>query len=358
MTNIRSISDIVTPEIHPQKYPQKTPRLDTLAQVDHIPQKDTNANGYETLQRRACSKYYTNKIVTPLIALNNERKKAYKNTLYCVSKLYEHTDGKVTADYCKNRWCIVCNRIRTAILHNTHKSSLESIKTMFVTLTSDLTNTCVTKDDLVKAYDLMIFNFNLAWRRMKRKYGKLKCLRKFEVTWKDYRGTFHPHFHIILENNSDEAEFLVKQWLELMPKANEKSQSISITSEKTFSEMFKYLCKMWTTKEDKNTGKTNVFLPYPVQKMDDIFAALKGKRVIQTFNLITKKIDDFDDFEVTKATVFLHEMRERSVKWYWEQDFKTWCDYTTGELRTEWRDFIEENTLKKINARKTSCNST
>lgn len=353
MANIRTNFDCVTQ----QKGVNLHPPLDTLAQVDHAPQKDTNASTYETLQKRACSKYYTNKIIMPLIALDNERKKAYLNTKFCVSKLTQDRDGKVTSEYCKNRWCITCNRIRTAILHNTHKSSLESVKTMFVTLTSDLTNTCFTKVDLIDAYDLMIYNFNLAWRRMKRKYGKLKCIRKFEVTWKDYRGTFHPHFHIIIENNSDEAEFLVKQWLELMPKANADSQNIGITSENTFSEMFKYLCKMWTTKENKNTGKVNVFLPYPVQKMDDIFAALKGRRVIQTFNLIKKKIEDFDDFEVEKATVFLDEIRDDFITWDWEQELKTWVDYSTGELRTEWRDFIEESSLRKIKARKIACNS-
>jgi hypothetical protein len=185
---------------------------------------------------------------------------------------------------------------------------------------------------------------------MKYKYGKLKCLRKFEVTWKYYRGTFHPHFHIILENNSDEAEYLVSQWLKKMPKADIRSQEISITTEKTFSEMFKYLCKMWST----DTQNNEVVLPYPAQKMDDIFSALHGKRIIQTYGL--KKVE-IEDFDTEKATVVMDEIRENLVTWNWEQELKTWCDYSTGELRTEWRDFIEEGRLKKINKKKKVCNS-
>ena len=357
MTNIRTNSDSVTTKNNGQNTGAKTPRLDTLAQLDHAPPKNTNADAYETLQKRACSKYYTNKILFPLLDLKNERYKAYKNTYYCCNELTQTIEGKVITKYCKNRWCITCNRIRTAILHNTHQRSLESVKTMFVTITSDLTKTCYTKEDLEKAYALMIYTFSLVWRRMKRKYGKLKCLRKFEVTWKYYRGTFHPHFHIILENNSDEAEFLVKQWLELMPDANPSSQHISNTTEKTFNEMFKYLCKMWSTKENKNTGKMDLLLPYPAQKMDDIFSALQGKRLIQTYYLSNTKIKDIEDFEVEKATVFIDEIRDYLIKWNWEQELKTWCDYSTGELRTEWRDFIEESRLKKINKKKKVCNS-
>jgi hypothetical protein len=222
-----------------------------------------------------------------------------------------------------------------------------------VTLTSDLTKTCVTKEDLESAYSLMVISFTKIWRRMKRKYGKLKALRKFEVTWKFWRGTFHPHFHIILENNTNEAEYLVAQWLIEMPKANVNSQNIRNTTENSFSEMFKYLCKMWSTKKNKNTQKDEVVLPYPAQKMDDIFSVLRGKRVMQSFNLIEKEVDDDEDFEVEKATIFVDEMRdELLIKWNWEQELKTWCDYKTGELRTDWKDFIEESRVRKLEKHK------
>ena len=328
MSNIRKDYDCVT---HPP--------LDTLALLDQNTSNNTNAKAYETLQKRAFSKYYTNEILMPLIDLKNGREKYYWNTFWCCNTLEQNCEGKIISKYCKNRWCVTCNRIRTAILHNTHKKSLETVKTKFVTLTSDLTKTCVTKDDLSKAYALMNHNFNLVWRRMKYKYGKLKALRKFEVTWKYHRGTFHPHYHIILENNSDEAEYLVKQWLKIMPDALAKSQYISNTNENTYNEMFKYLCKMWSKQKNKNTDKIDIVLPYPPQKMDDIFAVLKGKRVIQTYNLNDVEIEDF---EVETATIFADEIRSHFTLWNWEQEVRTWVDYDTGELRTEWKDFTEK----------------
>ena len=251
MTNIRTNCDCVTLP----KECIKPPPLDTLAQLDIFPKSNTNAKAIETLEKRAFAKYYTMKLLYPLIDLKNEREKSYWNTFHCVNTLEENTEGKITAKYCKNRWCIVCNKIRTGILHNTHKKSLQAIETRFVTLTTELTRTCVTKEDLSTALELMTKAFQKAWRNTKNKYGKLKALRKTEVTWKEHRGTFHPHFHIILENNSNEAEYLVSQWLKQFPNATRKAQDISITDEKVFNETFKYLCKMWDTKKDKSTDE-------------------------------------------------------------------------------------------------------
>jgi hypothetical protein len=28
--------------------------------------------------------------------------------------------------------------------------------------------------------------------------------------------------------------------------------------------------------------------------------------------------------------------------WNWEQELKTWLDFSTGKLRKEWKDFAEE----------------
>lgn len=335
MTNIRTNCDCVTHA----KGVGKTPPLDTLAQLDIFPQSNTNAKALETLEKRAFAKYYTMKLLYPLIDLKNEREKSYWNTFHCVNTLEENTEGKITAKYCKNRWCIVCNKIRTGILHNTHKKSLQAIETRFVTLTTELTRTCVTKEDLATALDLMTKAFQKAWRNTKNKYGKLKALRKTEVTWKEHRGTFHPHFHIILENNSNEAEYLVSQWLKQFPNATRNAQDISITDDKVFNETFKYLCKMWDTKKDKNTNEYKIVLPYPVEKMDNIFEVFKGKRTIQTYNLNDIELDDFEDIH---ATVFTDEIRDYHILWNWEQELKTWVDYSTGELRTQWKDFSKK----------------
>jgi hypothetical protein len=88
---------------------------------------------------------------------------------------------------------------------------------------------------------------------------------------------------------------------------------------------------MW--KKIENEGGTNEkrVLPYPPIVMDNIFSVMQGQRTIQTYGNI-KLIDD--DFENNKATVFLNEKREYYTLWDWEQELRTWVDYSTGELRT------------------------
>jgi hypothetical protein len=126
--------------------------------------------------------------------------------------------------------------------------------------------------------------------------------------------------------------------LKQFPKATRKAQDIGITDDKVFNETFKYLCKMWDTKKDKSTDEFKIVLPYPVEKMDNIFEVFKGKRTIQTYNLNEVELDDFEDIQ---ATVFTDEIRDYHTLWNWEQELRTWVDYNTGELRTEWKDFTK-----------------
>ena len=321
MTKIRQKCDCVTK-------PQKVASLDTLAQLDHF----TENQAYKTLKKRAISKYYTNEILYPLIDLKNEREDSYWNTYHCVKTLHQDTEGKVTSKYCKNRWCIVCNRIRTATLINRYHEPLSKLNTRFVTLTTNLTSECHTKDDLKDTIEHYKHTFSKVWRRLKRRYGTISAIRKIETTWKWQHKHFHPHFHVIIENNSDEAEYLVTQWLKEYPQASRDAQNIRVTDDNAILELFKYFTKMWSKITDENTTEEKRVLPYPPDVMDTIFSVMYRQRTIQTYGTRFPTIDD--DFNTDKATVFTHENREQSVVWEWEQDLKTWLDYNTGELRT------------------------
>lgn len=351
MANIRSISDIVTPEIHLQKYPQKTPSLDNLAELDITNVEQGNAVGYETLQRRAFSKYHTRKILMPLMDLNNGRKQGYLNTYFCCDELVQYPDGKVTSKYCKNRWCIVCNRIRSAILHNTVKKPLEGVKSCFVLLTSALTKQCMTLDELNYTLDLYYKSWCKVWRNTKNKYGKLKCLRKIEITYSFRDGWFHPHYHIMIEGNSDVGEYVVSEWRRIMLvngiHTTEKGNGSITANEGAFSEIFKYVCKMYDTVENSNTRKIDYVIPYPAQKLDDIFCALQKRKIFQTYNLGKIEVEEFDDLE---ATVFTEEMIDDLIFWNWEQVFRTWINYKTGECKTEWKDFTKKELSKVYNS--------
>jgi hypothetical protein len=301
------------------------PPLDTLAQLDHFPQK----NATDTLNKRAIAKWYTNQIIFPIVDLDcvtKEEKERYWDTYWCVKSLQEDTTGKITGKYCKNRWCIVCNRIRTAILIGKYKKPLETIPTRFVTLTTNLTSTCKTEQDLSNTIQLYKDTFVRVWRRLKRRYGYTPtAIRKIEVTYSRKYDHFHPHFHVILENNSDEAEYLVSQWLKEFPNSSEDAQNIRVTDENTLIEQFKYLTKIC----DKKKGDV---IPFPPEKLHSIFKVMYRQRVIQTYGNLFK--DFTEDFDELQATVFKEETRDTPVIWQWVQECRTWIDFDTGEMLT------------------------
>lgn len=324
MTKIRQNCKCVTSE----NKGNSPPSLDTLAQLDHF----TENQAYKTLKKRSISKYYTNEILYPLIDLKNANEQKYWNTFHCVNTLVQDTDGKITAKYCKNRWCIVCNRIRTAILINQYYKPLSKLDTRFVTLTTNRSSECRTEDELKEVLSDYKKTFTRVWRRLKTKYGSITAIRKIEVTWNRHKDHFHPHFHIIIENKNSSAEFLVTQWLKEYPQASCNAQDISVTDDNAIMELFKYFTKMWSRITDENTTKEKRVLPYPAEKMDIIFNAMYRQRTIQTYGGKLTQVDD--DFDTDLATVFTKEIRENSVIWNWEQECRTWIDYNTGEMRT------------------------
>src|ERR1700749_731541 len=84
-------------------------RLDTLAQLSINPE--------ENLLKKAKRKALTVFLSTKLIELNNHNIAAYRNMYYCNSILNQEGQELKTA-YCKNRFCLVCNAIKTANLIN------------------------------------------------------------------------------------------------------------------------------------------------------------------------------------------------------------------------------------------------
>ena len=331
MTNIRKNPIKDTPQIQGfdwQKFtPLKLPPLDTLAQLDH----GCIANNHETLTRRAIAKYYTNSIIMPLIDLKNEFEQSYWNSYHCVSLLQIDQDGKVTSKYCKNRWCIVCNRIRTAILINTYLPTLKQWKRKsFVTLTTDLTKTCVGELQLKEVIQQYKNAFTRVWRRLKRKYGTTNAIRKIEVTHSFRNGWYHPHFHVILEVKSDEDVFLLQEWLKEFPNADKGANDIRIADDRTVKETFKYMTKMWRKINKEDSLEEVRVLPYPPEIMHTIFKVMYKKRTIQTYGDKLKPIDE--DFDTEVATVYLDTEFDAVSHWDWYQDAKNWICEATGEL--------------------------
>jgi len=238
MSNIRQNLHCVTPNNLGRP-------LDTLAVLD----QNTPNRAIQTLQKRAVSKYFTNEVIYPLIDLKNARQKSYWNTYHCVKTLHQTPDGKIIAKYCKNRWCIVCNRIRTGILINSYLPVIQKwTEPRFVTLTMPT----VTFEELPERITKMGKDFSVLSRRIKYQFGSVEMIRKSENTWRFHNGHYHYHFHVLLDGVRI-SEALVEGWLKDHPEANVLAQDNRKADKNTVIEMFKYMTKMWKKIENPDT---------------------------------------------------------------------------------------------------------
>lgn len=254
------------------------------------------------LVKRARAKYLSYSLANKLLESNPESylKQSYVASTFCNSVLIQK--GKeLTGTYCKNRWCAVCNRIRTAVLINGYEPIIRKLDNpQFVTLTKQT----VVSGKLKESIKFMCDSFRKILQSREGRRRKIRGVRKAECTVRP-NGHYHYHFHVVIEGK-DNAQWLVKEWLKSMGSlADAKAQDIRFADEKSMKELFKYFTKLTVKGESK-------LIDY--KRMDLIFNALKGKRVYQPFGgvkPVSEEITEVDSEEYT----FLEEY-ERI--WNWE----------------------------------------
>lgn len=252
--------------------------------------------------------YYTNR--------DSILSKGYQNSIYCQSFFYVSEEG-LKSEYCKNRWCPLCNRIRTAELINKYAPILSKEKHLyFVTLTRP--NVVADKlNDEIKCLKKILRD--IFQGKVMRRYIKsgLIGIRKMECTYNRFRDDFHPHFHLIV-NSKEAGEYIISQWLKRNPTAKKEAQDIKECdkSEGTFLEIFKYFTKLIA-----KDSKTKKFYFDPVH-MDVIFTAMKGSRVfgkIGNINVSDDTDDSFnkvseEDYDLSDIPVGYYEYEELGDK--------------------------------------------
>lgn len=272
----------------------------------------------DTLKKKQWSKYVSKGISLTLMNFNPKSKlfKSYKNSTYCAETLLTNDIGKIHTTYCKNRWCLTCNRIKTARSINAYLPQLETFfQPVFITLTLPT----VSGEELRKHIDKMekawrkIYN-NTKQGRYKKTHELFKGIRKAECTIRP-NGLYHYHFHIILEGWA-EGEWLIAQWLKTFPEANRLAQDIRFADEFSFKELFKYAFKA----EVKSGSKKNA------ERYDLVFNALRGKKTIFPFGGIKPIEEDFEE-EDLKDSIILEGKANRIFKWCVDD----WFDKSTGE---------------------------
>jgi hypothetical protein len=299
------------------------PALDTLAQLS----QGTEAAA-AVLLRRARAKYMTVPLSITLAELRSPLEKAYRNTFYCSSTL-EQEDGLLKAKHCGNRWCLVCNRIRTARAISNYLPVIGGWSDAYlVTLT--LPN--VTAELLASTISEMLKSV-VAISRAIRRTDRLpfRALRKVECTHNAERDDYHPHFHLIVDG-ARQASRIVARWLSAHPGASPEAQDMRPCDGSSLKEFFKYFTKLMPARSASGLPRT----PIPPGALNEIFLAMKGRRVYQPmgFRLPPAVPDDGDEDLDTKGGAAAIKRLGEVIVWDWTQQLHDWVDFESGELLT------------------------
>jgi hypothetical protein len=282
----------------------------------------TTAPNYEQLRKRARAKYYTSAVAKGLYSLNTDLRKSYGQTAWACGQSIEQKGEKFTSRYCNQRWCVVCNRIRTAKLIKAYEPVLSQLDDLyFVTLT--VPN--VKGQFLRKAIKEMIAACRAIQKAAQKKHERdpsalqLIGIRKIECTHNYIFDTYHPHLHFLIKGK-EAAEHLKAEWLKHYKNASECSQDIRPAKEGSSQELFKYFTKLVT----KIDGQVLTLL----EPLDVIFCAMRGLRTFQALGL--KKYVS-EDVESLQAEV-IEGVEPQTALWLW--DNSDWVCLETGEALT------------------------
>jgi hypothetical protein len=230
------------------------------------------------------------------IALHNANtaspiRSRYLLSTFCNRELTKEGD-KITAKYCGQRWCVTCNRIRTAQLINAYLPEVQDIKdARFITLT--LKN--CPGEELRTRIQWMV----KAWAKIQKKIARnkeIKGYRKLEVTHNQRFNDYHPHFHAIVDGKEN-ADWIIKEWLIICQ--NEEIEALAEWQDErpadldAMKELFKYTAKILPKKPKGKTWEETFNNPGKVKRFlegqDTIYQALYRVKTFQPFGFKPKK---------------------------------------------------------------------
>jgi hypothetical protein len=286
------------------------------------------------MQKRARSKWLTSAVLDKLEQLGSPLN--YAAAWSCCSTVKQE-DGTLTTHYCKQRWCIVCNRIRMGRRINDYGPVFEAWNEAgdavhLVTLTVP---NCEA-GELPSTLDEMRDRLKLCRKAIRRTRGlRYEAVRALEVTYNAQRRDFHPHFHMAVRGR-EAAEAVIAEWLKRWPEASRKAQDVRPWdgSADGLKELTKYCTKL--------IGVGDEDAP-PAHAIDTIFRALEGRHLFRPvgFHLSDYRPDldpeaDPDEFDDLEATVPAYSEATEGRLWDWDAHLGDWVDLDTGECLSGW----------------------
>jgi len=272
-----------------------------------------NVNNGAVFRKRAYKKYLSIKLVKKLIALESPMQSAYERIFDCCRTI-KQKDGKMTSQYCGDRWCKVCGSIRTARAIDGYGEQLKALKDkQFLTLTAPN----VKEDELAGEIKRMIKVFRRIKDMARKDKIHIKGLRKLECTCNLTDDIYNPHFHCIIEGK-EAARYILDGWMDRNPDANRGGQCLKDADDESVEEMTKYTFKLPVDPDDEDEAS--------IRAMDIIFMALRRRRTLQPFGGL-KAVKEEIEPEDLDAVIETDEAFERAFVWH-DHD---WYDIDTGE---------------------------
>lgn len=221
----------------------------------------------------------------------------------CDIKYKNPIDGTIQTRYCGTRFCQVCNGIRTAILFKRLISEMKKSPKWFMVVLSaqncpgeELRNDIHHKKECWKKIDKLFKN---------NKVKKGNGFYTYEVTHNSKENTFHPHIHILVDNEIT-ANMMLDHWLKLNAPGKAKRYALRDKGNKVIEmrpgnqeheEMLLELIK-YATKPGKTDQHTND-IHINAKALVTIYQALEGFQIFQTFGTF-RGIKDLTEEEVSK----------------------------------------------------------
>lgn len=311
--------------------------------------------------KKATAKYISNTLASFLTTCTNSNLyKSYTITSECCNVLVQ-TGKQLTGCYCKQRWCTICNRIRTAKMINTYSEHLDNFTNpYFLTLTIEnvndevFTEKNILKKTLKKMQQLwskILTDLNRIKKQKKRfEPYILQGVKKLECTYNFEEHTYHPHYHFITENENIAFDIL-QRWLfwskNFKFNVNHKGQDVRpLEGKKGYLELFKYFTKIVSKTNEievielsNNNFKSKKKEAIVIPALDTIFNAMSGKRVYDSFGIDVKNTEnDFDLFSVE-----VENLMYQNVNWSWKND--NWYNDYTG---TPLAGIIDTDKINKL----------
>jgi hypothetical protein len=152
-------------------------------------------------------------------------------------------------------------------------------------------------------------------RRKRKDLPIIKSIKKLETTFNRDRWDYHPHVHLLLEDDS-EVDFIKAQWLKLWTEASPKWQHVRDADARSLAETVKYAVKSGGYVDKK-------FRALPIEALHAMYASLHGRKIVSPTGFTPKRY-------IHKAERKIYPGHDATYTW--DQATNDWLDYVTGEV--------------------------